>query len=253
MAGFTPTTLGKGSYTKLESRLRRDMSAAAASLSSGQISRTSAFLSLSPALTAATREAMLWGKRVGMGGAACLLTPGEERLAAQMGATQTAFLRAWLTSSGPLVKPGGQGIGPRLDLYALSIHSAFQMGLSLGLLQAASNEKGIALLQGDPVWIWQLSHAPGLQSCSDCMDRARRSLQVPYTLTELMTIGFPAQGKTKCLTRCRCRLRLSDLFGDAILRARAHGRAKPTAYHGVVDPDTLAQVHPLTVGPGFSK
>lgn len=246
---FTPTTLGKGAYTKLESRLRRDVQKAATALDNGG-ARNAAYSSVTALLRPGAREAMLWGKRVGMGGKPVLLTRAEEARAIALADGQAAHLRAWLLSAAPLVKPGGMGIGPRLDMYALSIHAAYQTGMAFGLLQSASNEKGMALYQDDPLWLWERSHAPGIASCSDCMERERRSLTLPYTLTELIGIGFPSSGHTKCLSRCRCSLRLIPAFGGEILAARAHRKAKPTAYHGVVSPDALAAAHALTVGPG---
>lgn len=252
LAGFTPTTQQKAVYTKTESRLRRAVAAVAESLDADKVTRSQAFLRLLPSLHSATREALLTGKRVGMGGTAVLLAPAEEARAKALYDAQSARLRAWLLSSAPLTAPGGMGVGPRLDMYALSIYAAYETGLVLGLLQAASNEKGIALYQDDPLWLWERSHAPGLASCADCTAREAASRRTPYSLTQLLALGLPGSGKTKCLTRCRCRVRLIDAFGDALLRARAHHRAKPTAYQGVVDPKTLAATHGATVGPGKS-
>ncbi len=270
---FTPTTAQKALYTRAESRLRRTLGSVAQRLDAGEILPHVAFFKAALPLRDATRECFLLGKRVGMGGLPVLLTPAEEARAALLYDTQAAHLRAWLMGGGPVTKAGGAGVGPRMDMYALSVHAAYQAGLAFGLLQSASNlssashgmgVKGTALHQDDPLWLWERSRAPGLASCADCTAREVASRTVPYSLTQLLAIGFPAGGKTRCLSRCRCRVRLRDGFltpsfnssgGEAggmgaVLRARAHGRAKPTAYHGVASPDALAAAHGATVGPG---
>ena len=241
--GFTPTTQAKAQYTHHESRVRRAVSSIAESLAKGDVTPMHAFGRLAPLLKDAHRQAFLLGKRVGSGGYIVLLTTPELKRVDALADAQISLLRQWL--SGPLVKPGGVGVGPRADMYALACYASYQTGLAFGLLQVASGEKGMALYQDDPIWEWRRSKAPGLQSCADCVKREKGG---PYSLTQLLTMGMPGAGKTKCLSRCRCRLVLIASFGSDILRARTHRRAQSTGYHGIADPETLAHTHHNTVG-----
>lgn len=248
--------LEKSVYTRLEQTIRRKLAVIAQDLIAGKITRQAAYAAGNTEIRNATLTAFRVGKSVGVGvrSTGVTLTRPEFNRATLMGAFQAAKLRSWLLSSEPLVKPGLQGVGPRLDMYALSLHGAYQTGLGFGLLQAASVAKGMRLLEDDPIWLWKRSSAPAVASCKDCIAREARSKMQPYTLTELLTIGFPATGHTQCLTRCRCHIELVPIVGSgllaSILKARSHRRTKPTAYWGVVDPDTIAGLGPGKVGPG---
>lgn len=241
--------LSKAAYTRLESRTRREIAGMAQMLEHDTATRNEAYRYVAAKVQFATMEAFRLGKAVGWGvrHTPVILTPGEAQRATNLSRVQCGRLRSWLLAPGPLVKPGVQGIGPRLDMYGLSIHAAYQTGLTFGLLQAASDQKGMQILQDDPVWLWERSKDPGICSCRGCMAREARSRVQPYTLTELLTIGLPAQGHTPCLTRCRCRVRLIDAFGADILTRRAHHRAKSTAYHGVVDPTTAKTLSRINI------
>jgi hypothetical protein len=242
--------LSKASYTRLENKTRRVIGAISEQLDKGTISRDVAFRLVSTKLQEAIPEAFRLGKAVGWGSRhhPVILTPAEYQRTRAISGEQCARLRAWLLAPGPLVRPGVQRIGPRLDMYALSLHGAYQTGLAFGLLQAASGQKGMSLYEDDPIWLWERSTDPGVCACKDCIAREQRSLAQPYTLVELLTIGFPATGGTRCLTRCRCRVRIIDDSGSQILTKRAHHRAKSTAYHGVVDPRTVKDKRINVVG-----
>lgn len=232
--------LSKAEYTRLEQQVRRKLAVSAQGLITGRMTPSTAYMRATGEIKKATLHAFHLGKAVGAGRrvAATVMTSAEVNRANDMADYQCARLRAWLLAGQPLERPGVQGIGPRLDMYGLSLHAAYQTGLAFGLLQAAANAKGMALLEDDPIWLWKRSKAVGIQSCADCIEREKRSAITPYTLTELLTLGFPASGHTKCLTRCRCFVVLTGVAADDIMTARAHRRAKSTAYHGVVDPTT---------------
>lgn len=246
----------KAQYTRLEQQVRRRLALTSEALLLARVTRQRAYATASAEITAATVVAFQQGKGVGIGKRAisARLTAPELARAKGMAANQCARLRSWLLSTAPLQPPGVQGVGPRLDMYGLSLHAAYQTGLAFGLLQAASAAKGMALMEDDPIWLWKRSQALAVASCTDCIAREARARVTPYSLTELLTIGFPAQGHTKCLTRCRCHIELIPGIGSGlaaeVLKARAHRRAKPTAYHGVVSPDVVAILPKGKVGPG---
>ena len=255
--------LEKAAYTRLEQQARRRVAVVAEGLAAGNVTRQGAYNVVAAEIKASTTHAFRLGKAVGVGHRAVLvpMTPAEQRRATAQADYQCARLRAWLLAPQPLVGPPHllvgprqMGVGPRLDMYALALHGAYQTGLAFGLLQAASRAKGVALLEDDPLWRWVRSRdVTAIRSCADCIAREARSRVTPYTLTELLTLGFPASGMgtgTACRSRCRCQCVLVATHGDAILTARAHRRVKPTSYHGTVDPATLLVLPAGRVGPG---
>jgi hypothetical protein len=52
-------------------------------------------------------------------------------------------------------------------------------------------------------FLWRLS--PDAEHCEDCVQRATESrAKGGYTYDELVTLGLPGTGKTRCLNNCRC-------------------------------------------------
>lgn len=250
---FSPSQLSKSAYTRLEAHARRVVQEAADELAKTG-DRSLCFRRVAGVLDTGTGQAFRYGKQVGLGvfakSGAMPLYAGERARVQELTTGQTARLRAWLLSGEPLQAPGQPAARVRLDMYALSLHGAYQEGLAFGLLQAGSQHKGIALAQDDAVWLWVTKPGLPLAVCRDCLERAQKSRGTPYTLGELLLIGFPATGCTRCLTRCRCHVELSPVAGNEILQARAHRRTASTAFYGVVDPLTRQAVHGNTVGKG---
>lgn len=250
---FSPSQLSKGAYARLEAHMRRNAQAAAEQLAKTG-DRAACFKSVSDLLTAEMGTALRLGKQVGLGSRALFgysrLSRKEQDQTKKLAGEQVKHLGSWLKSSEPLQSPGQPSPAIRLDMYALSIHGAYQAGLAFGLLSSASAAKGMKLEMDDPIWLWVNHPGKPLAVCSDCLARARLSRFAPYSLNDLIKIGFPGSGSTRCKTRCRCHIQLIAGASTTALTARAKRGSASTKYYGVVDPHTLSVTHGNTVGSG---
>jgi hypothetical protein len=99
------------------------------------------------------------------------------------------FVKDWAGDSGKMNK------AHRLDMYGTSGYAVYLRGAVAGL------PKGHTMR-----WEWVVNEEA--EHCDDCVDRARKSkLQNGFSIEELEAMGYPGEGKTKCLTRCRCHVK----------------------------------------------
>lgn len=86
---------------------------------------------------------------------------------------------------------GRMHYGHRLDLYAKDLWGLYQIVYWSGQVYTIGRR-----------YLWVLSDA---EHCEDCIKRASESrAKGGYTWEELMEIGLPGEGKTRCLNNCQC-------------------------------------------------
>jgi hypothetical protein len=79
----------------------------------------------------------------------------------------------------------------RLDLYAKDLWGIYQSAFWRGQVYTVGRR-----------YLWKLSEA---EHCEDCVKRAAESqAKGGYTWEELVELGLPGEGKTRCLNNCKC-------------------------------------------------
>jgi hypothetical protein len=113
-----------------------------------------------------------------------------------------SFMRDVLTGGGRM------DYQERMDMYALS-------GYSLYL-------RGAVSVVPDLKFYWVVNDE--VENCLDCLARQQLSrLHGGFSVADLERIGYPGEGKTVCLTRCRCHL-------EPIGGARSLPRTRSTGF-----------------------
>lgn len=101
---------------------------------------------------------------------------------------QMRYFTGFLTD----VESGATGMpfAIRLELYANSLKGVYLAGTGLFRQEEKTRYR------------WRLGEA---EHCKDCLKHAARSrARNGFTWRELMEIGLPGSGKTRCKTRCKC-------------------------------------------------
>lgn len=98
----------------------------------------------------------------------------------------------------------------RLDMYALSGYAVYL--------------RGAIKASGATRFFWRVN--ADAENCEDCLRREKLSEDLGgFSIEDLEEIGYPGEGNTRCLTRCRCHLEPVD-------RKLRLNRTRPTAYNG---------------------
>lgn len=178
-------------YAEIEREFESQMIQTVNDFVSGKLERNDTVARFRASLETAQNDAFIAGRRIRKV-AHGSVSQAEAEMLLGRARRQTAFFQRFLDDID--AGRGRMGYADRASLYAKSLWSVFLRGETVDWDGDEQNRR----------YYWILD--PDAEHCQDCRDRAAycRDHEDGYSFEQLVELGWPGDGTTRCMTNCRC-------------------------------------------------